>query len=128
MAAIMDAKTPAAGGEKKPCVKYEGRTNNQHDRGHSNNRRGNTPRKETFLGADPDLCGHVFEAKHNRIGQAAMPHPDYTPTGKATVNTTGHVVSSTGAVCPINKSRGRTLFVVPQHFAIYDKADQWYLL
>ena len=66
MAVIMDAKTPAAGGDRKPFVKHKGRPNNQHGRGYNNNRRDNTPRKEPFLGADPDLRGHVFKAKRNR--------------------------------------------------------------
>ena len=35
----------------------------------NNNRRDNTPRKEKFLGADPDLRRHVFEAKCNRSEQ-----------------------------------------------------------
>ena len=60
----MGAKAPAAGGERKPFVKHEGGLNNQHDRQNNNNRRDNTLKKKK-LGADPDLRGHVFEAKRN---------------------------------------------------------------
>ena len=61
----MGAETPAARGDKKPFVKYKVRPNNQHGERHNNNLRDNTTRKETFLGADPDLCGYMLEAKHN---------------------------------------------------------------
>ena len=38
-------------------------------KGYNNSRRENTPRKEKFLGADPDLRGYVFEAKRNQSEQ-----------------------------------------------------------
>ena len=65
----MGAENPAAGREKKPFVKHEGRPNNQHGRGYNAHCRDNTPRKEQFLGADPDLHGHVFKAKRKRSEQ-----------------------------------------------------------
>ena len=65
----MGAKTPSADGEKKPFVKHEGQTNNQYGKGYNNSRHDNTLRKEKFLGADPDLRGHVFEAKRNQSEQ-----------------------------------------------------------
>ena len=65
----MGAKTPAAGGEKKPFVKHEDQPNNQHGRGYNNSCHDNVPRKEKVLGADPDLGRHVFEAKCNRSEQ-----------------------------------------------------------
>ena len=65
----MSAKTPAAGREKKPFIKHKGRPNDQHGGRNNNNRRDNTPRKEKFLGADPDLRGHVFKANHNQSEQ-----------------------------------------------------------
>ena len=61
----MGAKAPTAGEEKKPFVKHEGRPNNQNGREYNNNHCDNTLRKENFLGADPDLCEHVFKAKRN---------------------------------------------------------------
>ena len=65
----MGAETPAAGGEKKPFIKHKYGTNNQHGKGYNNSCCDNTPRKEKFLRADPDLCGHVFEAKRNQSEQ-----------------------------------------------------------
>ena len=61
----MGTKTPATGGEKKPFVKHEGQSINQHGGWHNANRRGNTIRKEKFLGANSNLRGHAFEAKCN---------------------------------------------------------------
>ena len=65
----MGAKYTVADGEKKPFVKHEGRLNNHYSRGYNKSCRENTPRKEQFLGADPDLCGHMYETKHNRSEQ-----------------------------------------------------------
>ena len=64
----MGAETPAAGGgDVKPVIK-----NDDKPAGRNNNRRDNNyNKKEKFLGADPNLRGHVFEAKRNRSGQVA---------------------------------------------------------
>ena len=64
----MGAKTPAASGnDVKPAVKNDGKPS-----GRNNNRRDNNyNKKEKFLGADPNLRGHVFEAKRNRSEQVA---------------------------------------------------------
>ena len=61
----MGNETPAEGGETKPVVKSEGQSNNQHGGRNNDIRRDNYTKKEKFLGKDPDLHGHVFEAKHN---------------------------------------------------------------
>ena len=39
-------------------------------------------------------------------------------------HTTGHAVNTAGVACPTKEFRGRTLFVVPQHYAVCGKADQ----
>ena len=64
----MGAETPAASGnDVKPAVKIDGKPS-----GRNNNRRDNNyNKKEKFLGADPNLRGHVFEAKRNRSEQVA---------------------------------------------------------
>ena len=66
---IIGTKTPAANGEKKPLVKHEGQTDNQHDRQNNSHHRNNTPGEENFLGSDPGLRGYVFETKNNRSEQ-----------------------------------------------------------
>ena len=71
MAAIMCAKTPTEGKKKKPFVKHEGWTSNQHDGQHNANCRGNPVKKKKFLGVDPDICVHVFRAKSNQSEQVA---------------------------------------------------------
>ena len=65
----MGAKTPAAGGEMNPFVKHKSQPNTQHGRRHNDNRRDSTIRKEKFVGADPDLRGHVFQANRNQSEQ-----------------------------------------------------------
>ena len=50
----------------KPGVKSEGQSNNQHSAGDTVNCRDNYIEKEKFVGADPDLFWHVFEAKRNQ--------------------------------------------------------------
>ena len=65
----MGAKTPAEGGETKPIAKHGGRSNNQNGGRHNVNLRDNYIKKEKFVEADPDLCGHVFEANHNQTEQ-----------------------------------------------------------
>ena len=59
--------------------------------------------------------------------RAVTPPPGLTPIGAASANTTGHAVNSAGVACPTHGFRGRTLFVVPQQGAIYNKIDQWHL-
>ena len=68
----MGAETPAEGRETKPVVKSKDRSRNQHG-GHNNaNRRDNNiHKKEKFVGADPSLCGHVFEATRNQSEQVS---------------------------------------------------------
>ena len=66
MAAIMVANTPAGSGETKSVIKNDGKPNNHHGRRNNANRCDNYIKKEKFLGADPNLRGHVFEAKRNR--------------------------------------------------------------
>ena len=67
----MSADTPAAGGEIKPVVKNDGKPSFQHGGRNNANRRDNYIKKEKFLGADPNLRGHVFEAKRSRSEQVA---------------------------------------------------------
>ena len=68
----MGANTPAAGGEQKPVVKHEDRPPYHGGRNNANrNNNYNYNSREKFLGADPNLCGKVFEAKHNRSEQVA---------------------------------------------------------
>ena len=67
----MGIKTPAEGRENKPFVKHKGQSNNQHGGRHNANCRDNHIKKQKFLGADPDLCGHLFEAKRNRSEKVA---------------------------------------------------------
>ena len=70
----MGADTPAADGEQKPVVKYEGKPSyhggrNGANRNNNNNNNYNT--REKFLEADSNLHGKVFEAKRNRSEQVA---------------------------------------------------------
>ena len=67
----MGADTPAVGGETKPVVKNDSKPINHHSGRNNANRRDNYIKKEKFLGADPNLRGHVFEAKRNRSEQVA---------------------------------------------------------
>ena len=67
----MGAETPVKGRETKPGVKRRGRSSNQHGRCSNTNCHDNFIKKEKFLGADPNICGHVFEAKCNRSEQVA---------------------------------------------------------
>ena len=62
----MGAETPAvSGNDVKPAVKIDGKPS-----GRNNNRRDNNyNKKEKLLGADPNLRGHVFEAKIRTSGQ-----------------------------------------------------------
>ena len=67
----MGAEILSGGREKKPVVKSEGQSNNQH-RGRNNaNRYDNYTKNGKFLGADHNMCGHVFEAKRNQPKQVA---------------------------------------------------------
>ena len=70
----MVIKTPIGGGENKPVAKHNSGSNNQHGQRHNANCPDNYIKKETFLGADPDFHGHVFEAKHNQSEHA----PNFT--------------------------------------------------
>ena len=69
----MGADTPAEGGEaKKPEIKVEGKPHfNNGQRGNKQPRRDVEPKKEKFLGADPNLQGSVFESKRTRAEQVA---------------------------------------------------------
>ena len=67
----MGADTPAVGGETKPVGKNDGKPNNHHGGRNNVNRHDNYIKKEKFLGANPNLRGHVFEAKRNRSEQVA---------------------------------------------------------
>ena len=67
----MGAKTPVEDRETRPVVKSKGQSSNQHEGRISANHRDNYIEKEKFLGADPNLGGHVFEAKRNRSEQVA---------------------------------------------------------
>ena len=63
----MGAGTPAAGSEEKPAIKTEGKFTYHHGgRNNTNHRNNFVQRKVKFLGADPNLCGQIFEAKRNR--------------------------------------------------------------
>ena len=62
----MGAKTPAAGGEKKPFVKHEGKSNSQCGGRHNAISRDNTIMKDSFLGTNPDFCEHVFRTRRNQ--------------------------------------------------------------
>ena len=69
----MGANTPAAGGEQKPVVNHEGRPSyhggcNNANR-NTNNSNYNT--REKLLGANSNLRGEVFKARHNRSEQVA---------------------------------------------------------
>ena len=69
----MGADTPAAGGEQKPVVKYEGKPSyhggcNGANRYNNNN---NYNTREKLLCADSNLRRKVFEAKRNRLEQVA---------------------------------------------------------
>ena len=55
------------------------------------------------------------------------PPPGFNPTVTVTANTTGHTVNSAGIACPMKKKFGRMSFVVPQHCAVCNKAEQWHL-
>jgi hypothetical protein len=61
----MSTNTPAVGGETKPAGNNDGKPNNHHGGRNNVNRCDNYIEKEKFLGADPNLRGHVFEAKRN---------------------------------------------------------------
>ena len=66
----MGTGTPATGGvDSKSVVKNENRSGGRHN----NNCRGNNfvSRNVKFQGAEPNLCGHVFEAKHSWSDQVA---------------------------------------------------------
>ena len=64
----MSTNTDAgSGGDAKPIVKNDGKPPAR-----NNARRDNYYVKmERFMGADPNLRGHVFEAKKNRSDQVA---------------------------------------------------------
>ena len=62
-------KPAAAGGHVKPVVGNDGGKPPSRNRRDNNNN--NYVKKERFLGADPNLRGHVFEAKRNRSEQVA---------------------------------------------------------
>ena len=70
-AIIIGAETPAEIGETKTVVKSEGQSNNQHNGRSNMNYCDNYIKKETFLGADPNLCWDVFEAKCNQFKQVS---------------------------------------------------------
>lgn len=65
-AAIIGAKTPAEGDETTHVVKSKGRTNTKQGGHNTANRRATYIKKEKCLGVDPNVCGHVFEAKRNQ--------------------------------------------------------------
>ena len=70
----MSANPAAAGGENKPVVNNnDNKPNVNHARRGNNNshRRDGQPKKEKFMGADPNLQGFVFEASPIRAVQAA---------------------------------------------------------
>ena len=68
----MGANTPAVGGEEKPIIKTEGKSTYHHGgRNNTSHHNNFVQRKEKFLGADPNLCGQVSEAKRNRLDQVA---------------------------------------------------------
>ena len=52
--------------------------------------------------------------------RTVTPPPGFTAAGAGT----GHTVNLAGVACPMNKFRGRTAWVVPQHCVICSKADQ----
>ena len=65
----MGADTPAAGGEQKAVVKYEGRPPHHGGRNSNRNNNNNYNMREKFLGADSNLHVKIFEAKRNRSEQ-----------------------------------------------------------
>ena len=68
----MGAGTPDVGGEEKPIIKTESKSTYHHGgRTNISHRNNFVQRKEKFLGANPNLCGQVFEAKRNRSDQVA---------------------------------------------------------
>ena len=58
---------PPDGGEKKPIIKNDNQGAGFRRGGFNRNK--NFIKKEKFMGANPDLQGFVFEAKHNRTEQ-----------------------------------------------------------
>ena len=67
----MGADTPAGGGDQKPAVKAENNNPNDSNRGGKRPGKKGFVKKQRFLGADPNLQGFVFEARHNRLSQVA---------------------------------------------------------
>ncbi len=67
----MGADTPAGGGDQKPAVKAENNNSNDSNRGGKRPGKKGFVKKQRFLGADPNLQGFVFEARHNRLSQVA---------------------------------------------------------
>ena len=58
----MGTEAPAGGGDNKPEIKSEKDGAGGKNRRGGNNNHPRFPKKEKFLGADPDLQGFVFES------------------------------------------------------------------
>ena len=66
----MGADSFVADGEQYPVSKHKGRPPYYGGRNNTNiNNNTNYNSRDKFLGADPNLCGKVFEAKHNQSEQ-----------------------------------------------------------
>ena len=61
----MGADAPTVGRETKPVGKNDSKPNNHHGRRNNANYNANYIKKEKLLGTNPNLRGHMFDAKRN---------------------------------------------------------------